>query len=117
MVAALTLLTPLTPPSPPAVDVSRGVPGEEAGGEGDLSLASTVNIINDMWFAFRERYGLVWGRRVLEQFNASAKHQTLPMTLTWGGFVLSEAVVDETWGKARAILSGLLQRFQPEDLA
>lgn len=37
------------------------------------------------WRAFRDRFGLVWGLRVLDQFNRAAANAGLAVRLTWAG--------------------------------
>jgi hypothetical protein len=37
------------------------------------------------WLSFRDRFGLVWGQRLREQFNESAKHAGWPVVLRWQG--------------------------------
>lgn len=76
-----------------------------------LELGAASSPLDRTWRAFRDRYGLVWGQRVREQFNASAKHRCWPIVLTWRGFVESEAVGDETRLEIAATLEGLLRRF------
>ncbi len=61
------------------------------------------------WFAFRDRFGFVWGARVREQFNAAAKNAGIGVQLGWRGFVWSERI-DE----ARSILKALTKRFDAE---
>jgi hypothetical protein len=38
-----------------------------------------------MWCRFRDRFGLVWGQRLREQFNRSAAHAGWPVHLAWQG--------------------------------
>ncbi len=38
-----------------------------------------------LWVDFRNRFGLVWGQRIREQFNQSAKHAGWPVFLAWSG--------------------------------
>jgi len=37
------------------------------------------------WLGFRDRYGLMWGQRVREQFNQAARHAGWPVYLRWSG--------------------------------
>ncbi len=64
------------------------------------------------WLDFRDRYGVVWGQRVREQFSATAKHRAWPTTLTWFGF--QPAVSPAMESEVQANLEKLLQRFRPE---
>jgi hypothetical protein len=67
-----------------------------------------------LWLDFRDRYGLFWGQRVREQFNASVTHAGLPVRLAWGGLrsYCGSAPPDErqTWAAAET-LRALLKRF------
>ena len=38
-----------------------------------------------LWLAFRDRFGLLWGQRVREQFNQAAKNADWPVVLRWTG--------------------------------
>jgi hypothetical protein len=38
-----------------------------------------------IWIGFRDRFGLVWGLRVREQFNCAAGHAGWPVVLRWRG--------------------------------
>ena len=38
-----------------------------------------------MWIAFRDLYGLVWGRRQQDRYNAVAVREGWPFRLTWLG--------------------------------
>jgi hypothetical protein len=38
-----------------------------------------------LWLAFRDRFGLMWGQRVREQFNQTAKNADWPVVLRWSG--------------------------------
>ncbi len=44
------------------------------------------------WLTFRDRFGLVWGQRLREQFNESAKHAGWPVILRWQGLRLVQGV-------------------------
>jgi hypothetical protein len=44
-----------------------------------------VNDFDFCWIAFRERFGVVWGQRLREQFNHAARHAGWKVTLTWQG--------------------------------
>jgi hypothetical protein len=47
----------------------------------DQSLAE----FDQIWLAFRDRFGLMWGQRVREQFNQAAKNADWPVILRWSG--------------------------------
>jgi hypothetical protein len=38
-----------------------------------------------LWYDFRDRFGLVWGQRVREQFNRAAANAGWPLYLSWRG--------------------------------
>jgi hypothetical protein len=65
------------------------------------------------WFWFRDHWGVVWGLRVAERFNESARARGWPFRLTWHGLVSSPGsspappVPDE----AEALFVSLLRRF------
>jgi hypothetical protein len=44
-----------------------------------------VSEFDRVWRDFRDRFGLVWGQRLREQFNRSATHAGWPVHLTWQG--------------------------------
>jgi len=70
-----------------------------------------------LWLGFRERFGVVWGQRLREQFNRSAAHAGWPVVLRWSGLRLTPgaarppAAVQE---EIVATLRALLKRFGPE---
>lgn len=70
-----------------------------------------------LWLAFRNRYGLLWGQRVREQFNRSALNAGWPYYLAWAG--LRRLVIsgpDEV--KPEELLNtldALLKRFGPPE--
>lgn len=75
---------------------------------------STQAFFDMLWLDFRDRYGLVWGQRVREQFNRSAHHAGWPVILRWGGLrwtsaaPLHDAVVR---AEILDVLRALLKRF------
>ncbi len=70
-----------------------------------------------IWRDFRDRYGLVWGRRVQEQFSTAAQNAGWPVVLRWGGIRLKPGAsmpdmpVQE---EIVATLRALLKRFGVE---
>jgi hypothetical protein len=71
-----------------------------------------------LWLAFRDRFGLVWGQRLREQFNRAAANAGWPVVLRWTGLrirpgedVPGPAVREEIVATLRA----LLKRFSLED--
>src|SRR5262249_29204403 len=74
-----------------------------------------------VWFNFRDRYGIVWGQRLREQFNRAAGHNGWPVTLHWQGLRLAMGAPmpePDMQAKLLAALRALMQRFLvvPEDL-
>jgi hypothetical protein len=66
------------------------------------------------WRAFRDRYGLVWGLRVCDQFNRAARHAGWPVSLRWGGLRTPPGSAPDLKGPT-AGLHALLKRFGPEE--
>lgn len=65
------------------------------------------------WLRFRNAYGLVWGYRVREQFDAAARNAGQPVRLTWHGLV-SEGKSPTDPGdiqEMEMVLQALLRRF------
>jgi hypothetical protein len=59
---------------------------------------------NGLWETFRDRYGLVWGLRLRDQFNRAAANAGLPCVLGWTGMKPENE-------KGREILAALVRRF------
>ena len=70
-----------------------------------------------MWLNFRDRWGVVWGQRVREQFNRAAANSGWPVTLTWFGFTYQQSIDATTRENARSALAALLKRFDKEEAA
>jgi hypothetical protein len=71
-----------------------------------------------LWLDFRDRFGLVWGQRLREQFNRAAANASRPVVLRWRGLrrlpgapPLDPAVGEEIVAALRA----LLKRFGPPE--
>lgn len=73
-----------------------------------------------IWLSFRDRFGLLWGQRMREQFNRSAANAGWPVQLLWRGLrKLPEAEnrdlpVDDI-KEMVSTLRALLKRFGPEE--
>jgi len=67
--------------------------------------------IDRLWIGFRDRFGLVWGQRVREQFNRAAVHANWPVVLHWGGLRASGIIDEAQRGAMAAALRALLKRF------
>lgn len=81
------------------------------------SAAPAPAAFDRLWLDFRNRFGLVWGQRLREQFNNAARHAGWPVVLRWQGLRLTPgaalpapAVQDELLTTLRA----LMKRFGPE---
>jgi hypothetical protein len=70
-----------------------------------------------LWLDFRDRFGLVWGQRLREQFNRSAAHAGWPVVLRWQGLrLVAGATLPEPAVQAVLVetLRALRKRFGPE---
>jgi hypothetical protein len=70
-----------------------------------------------IWLDFRDRFGLLWGQRLREQFNRAAANAGWPVYLRWQGLRLTQgaslpgpAAQDQILDTLRA----LLKRFGPD---
>jgi hypothetical protein len=71
-----------------------------------------------LWLDFRDRFGLVWGQRLREQFNSSARHAGWPVVLRWQGLRLSQGGVlpgSDVLAEMLRTLAALMKRFGPWD--
>jgi len=67
-----------------------------------------------LWLGFRDRYGLVWGQRVREQFNRAAVNAGWSVVLRWRGLRWQPGA--EPRGDAQtAALRALLKRFGSDE--
>lgn len=69
-----------------------------------------------VWLDFRNRYGVLWGQRMREQFNRVAANSGWLAQLYWQGLYLfaSENIPDEETQKEMVrVLRALLKRFLP----
>ena len=75
------------------------------------------NALDRAWLEFRDAYGLLWGLRVAERFNAVAQQNRWGVELTWSGFRVAgsgEAVAQINSAIEEAVaasLHSLLRRF------
>jgi hypothetical protein len=67
-----------------------------------------------LWLAYRDRFGLVWGQRMREQFNSAAAHAGWPLFLYWRGLRIVPGAGVPDLAKARTTLGGVLKRFQAQ---
>lgn len=71
--------------------------------------------VDQVWLDFRDRYGVVWGQRLRDQFNRAAFHAGLPAELSWRGLRSAAGVPpgEETQAACLALLQALMKRFGP----
>jgi len=77
--------------------------------------STPTNRFDQLWLHFRNRFGLVWGQRVREQFNHSARHAGWPVWLSWQGLRRAGLVTDPDLAAQEDMvdtLKGLLSRFE-----
>src|SRR5207245_1921610 len=70
------------------------------------------------WLDFRDRFGLVWGQRLREQFNRSAVNAGWPVVLRWQGLRLQPGKPHPGPAAQTAMIAtlrALLKRFGPEE--
>jgi hypothetical protein len=70
-------------------------------------------MVDRIWLDFRDRFGLLWGQRVREQFNHAAGHEGWPVELTWRGLRVTQPGVEMSMLEAdmARTLQAVLQRF------
>jgi hypothetical protein len=73
--------------------------------------------VDELWFDFRDRYGLLWGQRVREQFNHAARHAGWPVVLTWRGIRASSPSAEQCEREMLHTLAAVTQRFLGRDTA
>ena len=69
-----------------------------------------------LWLTFLDRWGLVWGQRVREQFNKAAQNAGWPVKLAWHGLTCGKdesPAADQE--KFVEMLQKILQRFLAAD--
>lgn len=72
---------------------------------------------DQLWLAYRNRFGFVWGQRVREQFNRAAHHAGWPVELRWSGLHQTAAERSPDPAELLAMLCAVLKRFQLSDQA
>jgi hypothetical protein len=76
----------------------------------------SITELDQIWLDFRDRYGLVWGQRMRDQFNRSLVNAGWPMYLSWFGFRNrpDAQMPDELQARNLLLtLQALLRRFGP----
>jgi hypothetical protein len=71
----------------------------------------SVSEINQLWFGFRDRYGLVWAQRLREQFNNGASHAGWPVVLRWQGLQIQAGSTPPDADLLKTNLLALMKRF------
>lgn len=84
-------------------------------GDGAEKARIPARGLDTLWFWFRDRWGVVWGLRVMERFNRSAASLDWPVRLGWHGTEDATGKVipgdSPASAEASAVLSSLLRRF------
>jgi hypothetical protein len=73
--------------------------------------------VDRAWLDFRDRFGLVWGQRLREQFNHAANHAGWPVVLAWRGLRPKRQAGTPGPGVDQAVretLRALMKRFGSE---
>ena len=77
------------------------------------------NKIDQIWFWFRDHWGVVWSLRLSERFNRTAELSSWPVRLSWFGLTRVSASSPEfspaQLSQAEATLRGLIRRFAAPD--
>jgi hypothetical protein len=71
--------------------------------------------LDRLWVAYRDRFGLVWGQRMCEQFNRAAANAGWSVVLGWQGLRAAGAGTPPSTAQALATLQAVLKRFGPEE--
>ena len=90
-----------------------------AGLERMASRAAPPSEFDRIWLDFRDRFGLVWGQRLREQFNNSASHAGWPVILRWRGLRIVPGSPPPTNEDAQAMLDvlyALMKRFRSDEV-
>ena len=76
---------------------------------------STATAFDQLWRAYRDRFGFVWGHRMREQFNRAAHHAGWPVVLHWRGLHLTADRPSPDPAQLLSMLRAVLKRFGPEE--
>jgi hypothetical protein len=105
-------------------------PFDTEAGLGLLALAAALyalrpprrssNSLDQLWFDFRDSFGLFWGLRVQERIQASAKMYDWPVALHWSGWKAADGkpvqnLNDIPRQEITTTFRGLLRRFVSND--
>lgn len=75
----------------------------------------TKTEFDQLWLAYRDRFGFVWGQRMREQFNRAAHHARWPVMLRWSGLQPADDPSTPDSAQLLAMLRAVLKRFGPEE--
>jgi hypothetical protein len=81
---------------------------------GNLLQHSKANEFDRCWIGFRDRFGVVWGQRLREQFNQAARHAGHHVRLTWQGLrrlQTGQPIDRKELSALLQILQALMKRF------
>jgi hypothetical protein len=73
-----------------------------------------AGVFDSEWLTFRDRFGLMWGQRIREQFNRAAANAGWPVYLRWRGLrktVRDSVITSADQTAIVATLRGMLKRF------
>lgn len=76
---------------------------------------ATATAFDQLWLAYRDRFGFVWGQRMREQFNRAAHHAGWPVVLRWGGLHRTNDQSSPAPAQLLELLRAVLKRFGPEE--
>lgn len=76
---------------------------------------SAATAFDRLWLAYRDRFGLVWGQRMREQFNRAAHHAGWPVVLHWRGLYPTAEHPSPQRDQLLAMLGAVLKRFDISD--
>jgi hypothetical protein len=74
------------------------------------------DVLSRQWLQFRDRFGVLWGLRIMERINAAAVMYNWPLRLHWSGFAgATDNLPAEADAGLRQTLANLLRRFEREE--
>lgn len=75
----------------------------------------TCDAWDQVWWDFMDQFGMVWGKRVMDRLNESARHEKWLVELAWQGFVWQvepdSTEAARTQSRREEVLRWLLKRF------
>lgn len=83
-----------------------------------LGRRASGSVVDRLWSDFRDRFGLIWGLRVREQFNRVAANAGWPVVLRWRGVEATPGAPmpdPALQAQMTATLLALLKRFGPPE--